>query len=450
MYKLMMTIIACVALSACGGGGGGAGGSSPSYIVPTISPQVSSITPASQSQVPQTNNPVPISTGSSPSPLTTVLIPTFSGNDPNAIVSSSTTSYDLTWGTPDKTGSIYASLFPNPSSAQPAPLSYMGLKVTDVNGNGPTLYQPAPDVLAAWNAGWTGSGVNVLMIDLFARISSCNNSGGNDCHAIRTSLITNEIAPGANLYGATNYVNLNNAYGMNGVTGKALQTPVNIQVVNMSVDASSWGDSGSGVNPTNTQWNTDLTDHAAGNATWVSVLNGTSSISNINQLSHALLVKSAGNDAIDAKYESTSYTLAHDASTANRLLIVGALNQNGSVANPASLAWYSNLAGTDPAVSSRFVLANGNVPYNTSQVMINGSIDNTSGIGTSYAAPIVAGYAAIIMQKFPNLDAVKTSNIILDTARYDTLTCYPNCPVAVYGQGEASLSRALAPVGYLR
>ena len=70
--------------------------------------------------------------------------------------------------------------------------------------------------------------------------------------------------------------------------------------------------------------------------------------------------------------------------------------------------------------------------------------------GTSYAAPLVAGYAAIIQQKFPGLNAANTSNIILDTARYDTLTCYPSCDTSIYGKGEASLSRALAPVGRLR
>ena len=69
---------------------------------------------------------------------------------------------------------------------------------------------------------------------------------------------------------------------------------------------------------------------------------------------------------------------------------------------------------------------------------------------SSYAAPRVAGYVAIIEQKFPNLTPVSTASILLQTARYDTLTCYPNCDPAIYGAGEASLSRALAPVGRLR
>jgi subtilisin family serine protease len=73
-----------------------------------------------------------------------------------------------------------------------------------------------------------------------------------------------------------------------------------------------------------------------------------------------------------------------------------------------------------------------------------------SNVGTSYAAPRVAGMVAIVRSKFPNLSASQTASIMLDTARYDTLNCYPACNPAIYGRGEASLSRALAPVGKLR
>lgn len=77
-------------------------------------------------------------------------------------------------------------------------------------------------------------------------------------------------------------------------------------------------------------------------------------------------------------------------------------------------------------------------------------------VGTSYAARRVAGYAAIVRQKFSNLAAANTAEIILMTARYDTLSCYGTgsgatggYDKAIHGQGEASHSLALAPVGYL-
>jgi subtilisin family serine protease len=138
------------------------------------------------------------------------------------------------------------------------------------------------------------------------------------------------------------------------------------------------------------------------------------------------------------------------------LLVVGALDRNGTTTSKANAdtfigtsTQYSNYAGANTAISNRFVYAYGHDPYPSYGAAFNGT-GSPVGQGTSYAAPIVAGYAAIVMQKFPNLDAIKTSSIILDTARYDTLACYPSCDPTVWGKGEASLSRALAPVGRLR
>lgn len=115
-------------------------------------------------------------------------------------------------------------------------------------------------------------------------------------------------------------------------------------------------------------------------------------------------------------------------------IIVGALTQAGG-----SIASYSNKAGTYADI---FLVADGRGIYD--------STTGTYDMGTSFAAPRVAGYAAILRQKFANLNAEKSASILLDTARYDTLTCHPNCNPAIYGKGEASLSRALAPVGRLR
>jgi subtilisin family serine protease len=169
-------------------------------------------------------------------------------------------------------------------------------------------------------------------------------------------------------------------------------------------------------------------------------------------LSNAVITKAAGNSSVTSNNDILSKTLANNSSIAPRLLIVGAVNGNGTTSSPVNIAYYSNTAGTDLALANRFVLANGNAPWSTYDVKINNSVipGASSNMGTSYAAPLVAGYAAIVQQKFPGLNAANTSNIILDTARYDTLTCYPGCNTNIYGKGEASLSRALAPVGRLR
>ena len=465
LAKYLAVFLAPLVLIACGGGGGGGGGSTPSYVISTSTPTLSSanypgnwtttgtVTPPSVTAKIQTYNDGQTNTledGSVSKPFNQTTLSALSITDPSSYVTSSTTTYNLNWGAPDKSGPGYANLYPNPSNSLASARTYMGVSVTNLAGTaGPTVVQPSADTLAAWNAGWTGKGVNILLIDGYSSIATCNNTT-NDCHGVRTMMITDLVAPGATKYGANAYINLTLATGKNGSTGASLTSVANMNVVNMSVDASSWGDSGNAPTPTSAQWTSDINTHAAGNATYVSVLNGNSSISNIGGLSSAVLVKAAGNDAIDAKYASTSYTLAQDANAASRLLIVGALDKNGSVASPATLAWYSNKAGSDSSISSRFLVANGTAPYAVGAVKINTYVDSTSGLGTSYAAPVVAGYAAVVLQKFPNLTAASTSNILLDTARTDTLSCSPNCDPTIYGKGEASLSRALAPVGRLR
>lgn len=65
-------------------------------------------------------------------------------------------------------------------------------------------------------------------------------------------------------------------------------------------------------------------------------------------------------------------------------------------------------------------------------------------INLSYALEEpVSGYAAILGSKFTSATPTQITNQLLDTARTDTLVNYN--PVT-YGRGEASLSRALAPV----
>jgi hypothetical protein len=158
---------------------------------------------------------------------------------------------------------------------------------------------------------------------------------------------------------------------------------------------------------------------------------------NTSSVPDTVFVKAAGNssctinlsncDPLNAVfYNSTQYK--------SKTIIVGALNQAGG-----TIASYSNKAGT---YSDIFVVADGRGFFDSNT--------GTYGEGTSYASPRVAGYAAILRQKFPNLNAEKSASVILDTARYDTLSCNPNCATNIYGKGEASLSRALAPVGRLR
>lgn len=147
-------------------------------------------------------------------------------------------------------------------------------------------------------------------------------------------------------------------------------------------------------------------------------------------------------------------------------IFVGSLVNNGSTSVKGVMAPYSTVAGSDPTVQNQYLVVgvysdefDGVLGEN--QGMLCGSQQGTCLYGTSFAAPIVAGYAAIIGQKFGQFDANGTltqaadptyvARQLLDTARKDTLRDlgtpgWSAEDAATYGQGEACLSCALSPV----
>lgn len=148
---------------------------------------------------------------------------------------------------------------------------------------------------------------------------------------------------------------------------------------------------------------------------------------------NAVISKAAGNDGIavlgkNAAGQTDYLNLALKG--AKSAIYVGALNTNGTTAAPATLAYYSNTAGTDAAIQKQFLV-----------VGVEGS--KTGLYGTSFAAPVITGYAALLGSKFTRATPVQITNQLLNTARQDTIQGYQ---VALHGRGEASLTRALAPV----
>jgi subtilisin family serine protease len=109
-------------------------------------------------------------------------------------------------------------------------------------------------------------------------------------------------------------------------------------------------------------------------------------------------------------------------------IFVGALDRNGSLSRPASLASYSNFAGSDPKVQNQFPV-----------VGVEGH--KTGLYGTSFAAPVVSGYSAVLGSKFTRATPTQIVDRLLGTARTDTVANYD---MRIHGRGEASISRALA------
>ncbi|WP_210134361.1 S8/S53 family peptidase [Pseudotabrizicola sediminis] len=146
----------------------------------------------------------------------------------------------------------------------------------------------------------------------------------------------------------------------------------------------------------------------------------------------ALVVKAAGNDgvAIDEINQSGNFEYLNlDLIGAQAAIFVGALNAHGTIDNPAKLANYSNYAGDNVVAQDQFIV-----------VGVTGNI--TDLYGTSFAAPIISGYAAVLGSKFTSASPDIIKSRLLETARTDTIAGYNK---GIHGKGEASLSRALAP-----
>jgi subtilisin family serine protease len=128
---------------------------------------------------------------------------------------------------------------------------------------------------------------------------------------------------------------------------------------------------------------------------------------------------------------SIAVAMAFQRSTKDNAIVVGATEGTGSSEN---IAIYSTRAGI---LADRFILASG-----------DGGDEGIS--GTSFAAPRVAGVAAIIKQKFPTLTAAQIANIILLSASKDInndgFDDFKGIS-PIYGHGKLSLSRALNLAG---
>ncbi len=465
--KFLAILLAVTSLAGCAGGGGSShipvnGGLS--YTTSTSTPTYTAsvypsgwTTDATTVKAPSVSakittykdgSSVTVEDGLSGTPFLQTTLSGLSIADPNSYVMSSTTSYDLRWGLPDPNGPGFATIFSPAKITLDSPVFYMGKTVTSYTNlaDGPTFYTPTQVVKAAWSSGWTGKGVNILSVDSYA------GTGMDFHHGVTTMMITSLVAIGANRYGldfgwnSTTLTPTGNV--KDGVSGADILSTTHMGVVNASIGFSY---SGSGLNPSLSSDVATAFDVVAANGagtTWKNVFSGRTAVSYLS-VSDAVIVKSAGNDATSSANEPLVHAFATDTGISSRLLIVGATTSDGTTLSKTSLASYSNVAGNVSNISDRFLVANGRSPYDTGDLAIDG-YGAAAGSGTSYAAPRVAGYAALLRQKFPNLNASKSASILLDTARYDTLSCYPNCNPSIYGRGGASISRALAPVGSLR
>ena len=251
----------------------------------------------------------------------------------------------------------------------------------------------SPEVWAAWAQGYKGQNTVINIHDGFTTEDGFN-------HGSWVSWFAATTAPSASVVG--------HQYGGQAIVGI---TPNKLNIFNMSYGLYS---------PTGTG----------------PLVASTAAIIGYAQKGQAVVTFAAGNDAVPmggvvtsgserGKIDIMSVPLAGQPSA----IIVGALSTNGTTSKPASMASYSNTASASPVFQKNFLVV---------------GVDTSAGIpaGTSFAAPIVAGYAAILGSKFTTASPTAVANQLLNTARTDTVAGYNP---AIYGRGEASITRALAP-----
>lgn len=144
---------------------------------------------------------------------------------------------------------------------------------------------------------------------------------------------------------------------------------------------------------------------------------------------NTLSVVAAGNSGLANPEWPARY--AKEAWANNSIIAVGAVDSNNSIAS------FSNRAGD---TANWYVVALG------VNVAGAGNASNSalvSGNGTSMATPVVAGVAALIKSRWPNLRASQVGQIIFATT---TDLGAPGID-AIYGRGLVNAQRAMQPVG---
>ena len=291
------------------------------------------------------------------------------------------------------------------------------------------------------NAGWTGLGSNIYIIDVF------DGSGGLFYDVSGTDV---DLTHGAITFGISLLVSPEAEYNLVEFDNSSTLWTFNISSVSAVNSTESFSSFTSRVDTNADAANVSFGIHLTDGSSYLnSLINASSFVTSrlqpiANSLPNAVIVESAGNNGtVNATSVARGCTAWGGRNSADSCTdILYALNDQyyddldrtifvGSYDNSTNdLAYYSVSAGL---AADHFIVADGTSPFGT-------------GIGTSYAAPRVTGAIGLISQKFPSLSAQDRKGLILDTATDLGASGVDR----VYGHGLLNVTNALNPLGMLR
>jgi len=148
----------------------------------------------------------------------------------------------------------------------------------------------------------------------------------------------------------------------------------------------------------------------------------------------ALIVVAAGNDG-DANPDA--FGAGVDTAGNGAVIIAGSVDKNGAISD------FSDRAGNQP---NHFLSARGEsicCEYKDGKLFVDGDGFIYLISGTSFAAPQIAGAAALLAQAFPNLTGKQIADILLRSA-FDAGASGTD---AIYGRGILDIAKAFQPLG---
>lgn len=263
---------------------------------------------------------------------------------------------------------------------------------------------------AQWDAGWTGKDVKVGIIDQFS------DNDTIDSHGDKVSLVVNSVAPEADL-----------------LTRHSTLISTDIQA--------GWTDmSNNGYHIVNNSFGRARVSHIDGSVDSSFDADVTSWVNNRFKITGSatydddmLFIFAAGNSGDlcpDRRIHECTFRAAvlHGQRAAGETdteayMWIGSLTDDGT-----GLTEYSHSAGD---MANDFMVAHDDV------------LAQGDGAGTSFAAPRVAGAAALVRHKFPLLNGMELKALLLHTAE----DMGAPGPDAVYGHGKLDLENTLSPQG---